>query len=127
MLSACCGLPAATKHLTSDALIRGVIECCSLPAGGTILPVSKYRLRFNTFIRLFFAEIVVEVDRPGMGWRKGKKKGELPECNARINKFTLDPEFETFINQFGIELPDGLKAADSSYWKRSESQGSPRM
>ena len=50
------------------------------------------RLRFNTFVRLFFSMLVVELDRPGMGWRKGKKKGELPECNPRIVKFALRAE-----------------------------------
>jgi len=49
------------------------------------------RLRFNASFELFFQEICVEnPDRPGMGWRKGKR-GDLPPLRSRIVKFTLDP------------------------------------
>lgn len=83
------------------------------------------RLRFNTFIRIFFQEITVEIDRPGIGWRKGKKKGELPPSNPRITKFTLDPRFVAYIEQSGIELPALLKQASEDQPKRSSFQGSP--
>ena len=82
------------------------------------------RLRFNMFVRLFFSMLVIEIDRPGMNWRSGKKKGELPECNARITKFTLDPRFEAFVLQSGIDLPDALKKAEG-YENLSENHGSP--
>lgn len=85
------------------------------------------RLRFNTFLRLFFSELVVEIDRPGVGWRKGKKKGQLPECNARIKKFALEPRFEEFIAQSQIALPSALQNAERYSANRSINQGSPCM
>lgn len=83
------------------------------------------RLRFNTFIRVFFKEITVQVDRPGFGWRKGKKKGDLPPSNPRIVKFTLDPRFVAYMEQSGIKLPSALKQASDAQPKRSSFQGSP--
>lgn len=85
------------------------------------------RLRFNMFIRVFFQEITVEVDRVGFGWRKGKKKGELPPSNPRIVKFTLDPRFIAYLEQSEIELPSTLKHAMDAQPKRSSFQGSPCM
>ncbi len=84
------------------------------------------RLRFNTFVRIFFSSIVVHVDPPGPGWRKGKKKGELPDCNGHIVKFALEPHFAAFVDQSGIKLPVALEKAErQSDAYRSESQGSP--
>jgi len=83
------------------------------------------RLRFNTFIRVFFEEITIEVERVGFGWRKGKKKGELPPSHPRIVKFTLDPRFSAYLQQSAIKLPAALKAAEDYSAKRSTAQGSP--
>ncbi len=83
------------------------------------------RLRFNTFIRVFFQDITVEIDRPGMGWRKGKKKGDLPPSNPRIVKFTLDPRFVAYMEQSGIELPSALQKVSEDQPKRSSFHGSP--
>lgn len=71
--------------------------------------------------------MVVQVDRPGAGWRKGKKKGELPICNARIKKFALEPRFAAFVDQSGIELPSALRNAERYSENLSESHGSPLM
>lgn len=76
---------------------------------------------------MFFQEITVEIDRAGVGWRKGKKKGELPPSNPRIVKFTLDPRFVAYIEQSGIELPEGLKCAADYSARRSSFQGSPSL
>ncbi len=84
------------------------------------------RLRFNTFVRLFFSTLTVETDRPGEGWRKGKKKGELPICNARIMKFALNPRFQEYVKQTKLCLPDALQMAESQE-NLSESHGSPCM
>ncbi len=83
------------------------------------------RLRFNTFIRVFFREITVTTDRVGVGWRKGKKKGELPPSNPRIVKFTLDPQFAAYLEQSGLELPGALQNIGDYSARRSERQGSP--
>ncbi len=80
--------------------------------------------RFNMFIRLFFSELTVEIDRSGFGWRKGKKKGELPPSNPRMVSFTLDDKFDEFVEQTGLELPIPLKDLPSYSAKRSERQGS---
>lgn len=84
------------------------------------------RLRFNTFVRLFFSNIVIHVDRPGMGWRKGKKRGELPVCNSHIIKFALQEKFAAFIQQSGLEIPEALKKAECYSENLSSFQGSPR-
>lgn len=74
----------------------------------------------------FFSMLAVEIDRPGIGWRKGKMKGELAEGKARITQFALDPHFHAHITKHGTELPQGLK--DAHYGEnRSWSQGSPQM
>lgn len=70
------------------------------------------RLRFNTLFRIFFSELVVEVDRPGCGWKRGIKKGELPVYNPRVIKFALTPHFGLFVDQSGVELPETLKHAE---------------
>ena len=85
------------------------------------------RLRFNALVRLFFSAIMIELDRPGMGWRRGKYKGDLPECNPRIVKFAFDRRFELFMEQAGIKIPVSLKEAQHYVENRSETQGSPRM
>ena len=77
------------------------------------------RLRFNTFVRLFFASLTIEVDPPGKGWNRGlerKTKGELAEWNPRITQFTLEPRFNMFVQQTGLRLPTVLQmAAVSEY------------
>lgn len=84
------------------------------------------RLRFNTFIRVFFAELVLEVDRPGCAWKKGTRKGELPIYNPRLVKFALTYPFASFVDQSGLELPDSLKRAQrQSPVYLSERKGSP--
>jgi len=35
------------------------------------------RLRFNTLIRVFFAELVIKVDSPGCGWKRRTKKANF--------------------------------------------------
>jgi hypothetical protein len=104
--------------------LRAMLDTFDNNLRDVITDLMQNRLRFNTFVRLFFSVIVVELDRPGMNWRRGKKKGKLPECNARITKFALDPRFEAFILQTGIDLPDPLKNAEG-YENLSESHGSP--
>jgi len=85
------------------------------------------RLRFNTFVRLFFARLVIQTERPGVGWRKGKKKGELPECNSHIAKFALQEKFALFVEHSGLELPEVLKNADRYSENLSDLHGSPCM
>lgn len=109
----------------SDEL-SAVLEVFDQNLDEVIINLMRNRLRFNTFIRLFFSVMVVEVDRPGMGWRKGKKKGELPECNARIKKFALEPRFAEFVQQSHIELPNALTQAECYSENRSINHGSPR-
>lgn len=69
------------------------------------------RLRFNVVMRLFFAELVIEVNRPGIAWKKGTKKGEVPEYQPRLTKYKLAPRFDEFVQETGIELPEVLKQA----------------
>ncbi len=90
-----------------------------------ITDLMKNRLRFNTFLRLFFAKLQIEVDRPGVGWRKGKTKGELPDCNARIKKFAFEERFAQFIEQAGITLPEAFKQAENYSANLWTNQGSP--
>jgi hypothetical protein len=85
------------------------------------------RLGFNTFLRLFFSKLQVEVDRPGMGWRKGKRKGELPECNAHIKKYAFEPHFAEFVDKSGIKLPEALERAERYSENRWDNQGSPSL
>lgn len=86
----------------------------------------QHRLRFNALMRMFFAELVIEVNRPGIAWKKGTKKGEVPEYQPRLSKFALEPRFELFVQQSGLELPDVLKNAErQSPVYLSESHGSP--
>ena len=66
-------------------------------------------LRFNSFVRIFFSEVVIEVTCPDCGWRKAKKKDEQPLSDPRLTKFALDPKFETYIEQAGIQLPETPK------------------
>lgn len=104
--------------------LRAILDIFDNNLGDVLANLMEDRLRFNMFVRLFFSMLVIEIDRPGMNWRSGKKKGELPECNARITKFTLDPRFEAFVLQSGIDLPDALKKAEG-YENLSENHGSP--
>lgn len=90
-----------------------------------ISDLMQNRLRFNTFIRLFFSTIVIGIDRPGLGWRKGKKKGELPECNSCIQKFALEEKSAVFVDQSKLTLPDGLKNAERYSWNLWDNHGSP--
>ena len=84
------------------------------------------RLRFNTLIRIFFAALVIEVDRPGCGWKRGIKKGELKDYHPRLLKFAFTPPFDAFVNQSELELPEGLKNAErQSYVYRCSRNGSP--
>lgn len=85
----------------------------------------RNRLRFNMMVRLFFAGLVLETDRPGLGWREGKKKGELPECNTRIAKFAFAPDFATYMQHNNVELPEAFKNAETYSENLSESQGFP--
>lgn len=84
------------------------------------------RLRFNALMRMFFAELVIEVNRPGIAWKKGTKRGEVPQYEPRLSRFMLAPNFDSFINQAGIPLPDVLNKAErqspSYLWERN---GSP--
>lgn len=84
------------------------------------------RLRFNTVMRLFFAELTIEVNRPGSAWKKGIKKGEVPEYQPRLPKYKLAPRFDKFVQESGIELPEVLKQAErQSPVYLSERNGSP--
>lgn len=85
------------------------------------------RLRFNAVACLIFSKMVIMLDRPGMGWRKGKYKGDLPICNTRLVKYALDPRFEMFIEETKMELPESLKQVERYVENRSESHGSPRI
>lgn len=85
------------------------------------------RQRFNAVACLIFSKMVIMLDRPGMGWRKGKYKGDLPICNTRLVKYALDPRFELFIEETKMELPESLKQVERYVENRSESHGSPRM
>jgi hypothetical protein len=104
--------------------LSAVLEVFDNNLDQVLTDLMQNRLRFNTFLRLFFSRLVVEVDRPGIGWRKGKKKGELPDCNARIKKFALAPQFAEFVNRSGLSLPQPLKAAEG-HENLCSSQGSP--
>ena len=70
------------------------------------------RLRLNTLLRMFFAKLVIEVNRPGMGWKRGTKKGEFPIYNPCLKKFAFEPRFADFEDLSGIELPEMLKQAE---------------
>lgn len=107
--------------------LAAVLEVFDHNLDEVIRDLMQNRLRFNTFVRLFFAKLVVELDRPGLGWRKGKKKGELPECNPRIVKFALQEKFALFVDHAHFELPDALNNAERIYENLSESHGSPCM
>ena len=107
--------------------ISAVLETFDHDLESVLTNLIQNRLRFNTFVRIFFSKLIVEVDRPGMGWRKGKKKGELPVCNARIKKFALTPPFAEFVARSGIELPDALKRAEPYSLNLSFNHGSPRI
>ena len=67
-------------------------------------------LRFNRLFRIFF-ELVVQVDRPGSGWKQEIKKGELPVYNPRVVSFALTPHFAAIVDQSQVELPDAHKRA----------------
>ena len=88
--------------------------------------LTQERLRFNTFIRTFFAGLTIEVNRPGIAWKKGTKKGKVPHYTPRLCKFAFEPRFDTFVRQAGIELPKGLRGAErQSPAYLSERNGSP--
>lgn len=70
------------------------------------------RLRFNALMRLFFAGLVIEVNRPGSNWKRGTKKGEVPVYYPVLKKFAFEPRFGDFVDASGIELPDMLKQAE---------------
>lgn len=105
--------------------LSAVLDVFDHDLEAVIADLMQNRLRFNMFVRLFFSVLVVELDRPGVGWRKGKKKGELPECNPRIVKFALQEKFALFVDQSQLELPEALKKAQRYDENLSESQGSP--
>lgn len=60
-----------------------------------------------------------------MGWRKAKKKGELPICNVRITKFALEPRFEAFVAHTGMDVPEAPKKAERYSWNLWDNHGSP--
>jgi hypothetical protein len=72
--------------------LSGILESFDQDLDTVLSKLRQNRLRFNTFVRIIFVELVVQVGLPGMNWRKGKKKGELPQSNPRIVKFALDPK-----------------------------------
>src|SRR5581483_9151999 len=108
----------------SDEL-AAVLEIFDHNLDEVITDLMQNRLRFNMFVRLFFSTLVVELDRPGLGWRKGKKKGELPECHPRIVKFALQEKFALFVKHAQLELPEALRRAQHYDENLSESHGSP--
>lgn len=110
-----------------DGEVGAVLNAFDQNFDTIISDLMQNRLRFNTMMRLFFSCLVIDTDHPGPGWRKGKKKGELPECNTRILKFAFTPDFEAYVRRNEIELPDGLKSAQHYVENLSESQGSPCM
>ncbi len=70
--------------------------------------------------------MTVEVGRPGTGWRKGKKKGDLLVRNQCITKVAYSENIK-FINETGMELPEGQRGIERYVENRSSVQGSPRM
>lgn len=107
--------------------LRGLLKIFDHNLDDVLAGLTENRLRFNALVRIFFSALVVEIDRAGMGWRKGKLKGELPICNPRIMKFALNSEFKAYIEENTIELPASLRQAEIYVENRSESQGSPRI
>ncbi len=107
--------------------ISAVLEIFDHDLEDVLTDLTQNPLRFNMFVRIFFSELVIEVDRPGMGWRRGKKKGEQPQSNPRITKFALESHFETFLQQAEMELPDDLKKAECYSRSRSTAHGFPCM
>ncbi len=107
--------------------LSAVLETFDHNLHSVLTDLMQNRLRFNTFVRICFSALMAEVDRPGPGWRKGKKRGELPDCHARIKKYALQPQFAAFVDQSGIKLPNALEKAERYSWNRSESHGSPLM
>lgn len=105
--------------------LSALVETFDRNFEGALAEFVHDRFRFNMFIRLFFSELTVEIDRAGFGWRKGKKKGEQPLSNPRIVSFTLDARFDEFVEQTGLELPAQLQNLSCYSAKRSERQGSP--
>lgn len=107
--------------------LAAVLEVFDHDIERVLTDLMQNRLRFNTFVRLFFTKIVIELDRPGLGWRKGKKKGDLPECNSHIVKFAFQEKFAAFVSASNLELPEALKNAQHYDENLSERNGSPCM
>jgi hypothetical protein len=106
--------------------VAAILDSFDNDIEGVLLELMRDRLRFNTLMRVFFAELVLEIDSPGFSWGKGRKKGEPPVCNPRITKFALAPRLAAFLDQSGIELPEALKEAErQSPVYRSSFHGSP--
>lgn len=97
--------------------LRAILKVFDTDLDRVLTDLTEDRLRFNTFIRLFFSSITVEADRPGKGWSRGLKphmKGEQANWNPRITQFTLEPKFEAFVQQTGFRLPEALRALQAA-------------
>ncbi|MFN8472827.1 MAG: recombinase family protein [Anaerolineae bacterium] len=106
-----------TTRVSKD--LQAILQVFDNNLDQVLTDLMQDRLRFNTFVRLFFASLTIEVDPPGKGWNRGlerKTKGELAEWNPRITQFTLEPRFNMFVQQTGLRLPTVLQmAAVSEY------------
>jgi hypothetical protein len=69
----------------------------------------KNPLRFNTFFRLFFAEITLDTENKGSGWRKGLKKTDLRV--ARVVSFRFNPLFDAYLSAQDHSLPPSLQTS----------------
>lgn len=82
------------------------------------------RLCFNILIRVFFAELVIAVDRPGYGLEAWDQKSELREY-ARLTKLALSAQFDVFVTESGLEMPERLMNAErQSYVYRCSTNSS---
>jgi site-specific DNA recombinase len=107
--------------------VSAILDSFDNDLGQMLTILMEDRLRFNTFMRIFFSALVIEIDRPGLGWKKGRKKGEPIVYNPRLTKFALEPTFAAFVDKSGFELPDAFKKAERQLPAvPSENLGSPR-
>ncbi len=106
--------------------IAGILDSLDHDFDRVLGEFQQDRLRFNSLIRIFFSALVIQVNRPGIGWQKGMKKGEVPAYNPRLEKFALEPHFAAFLNQSGLRLPEALNEVErQSPSYLSDFHGSP--
>ncbi len=54
--------------------LSAILETLDHNLESVLTELMQNPLRFNAFVRIFFPAIVLDVDRPGPGWKKGKRR-----------------------------------------------------